>query len=102
ALEEVGYARCPLPVHGGLVQPLAASALLGDAAQVVVATHLLGGGRFEFAMHGDSGLPGAENVSLQAEQADGAWRLSGTVRHLRYADSAGYLLVAGRAGRGRL
>jgi alkylation response protein AidB-like acyl-CoA dehydrogenase len=101
ALEEVGYARCPLPVHGGLVQPLAAAPLLGDAAGLV-RTHLLSGGRFEFVMHGSSGLPGAENVSVKAEQVEGRWRISGSARHLRYADSAGYLLVPARAGRGRL
>ena len=29
ALEELGAARCPLPVHAGLIQPLAAALALG-------------------------------------------------------------------------
>ncbi len=99
-LEEVGYACCPLPVHSGLVQPLSAVAALGMPA-VGVRVRLLAGDRFAFAMHGTSGLPGAENVSVTAEQGDGRWRLSGGVRHVGYGDSATHLLVPAR-GRRRL
>ncbi len=101
ALEEVGYARCPLPVHGGLVQPLAAAAAVGVTG-MGVQVRLLAGDRFAFAMHGEAGLPGAENVSVKAVQADGRWRLSGAARHLTYGDSATALLVPARPGRGRL
>jgi alkylation response protein AidB-like acyl-CoA dehydrogenase len=101
ALEEVGYARCPFPIHGGLVQPLAAAAAVGVTG-MGVQVRLLAGDRFAFAMHGESGLPGAENVSVKAEQSGGQWRLSGSTRHLAYGDSASALLVPARAGRGRL
>lgn len=101
ALEEVGFARCPLPIHGGLVQPLAAAAAVGVTG-MGLQVRLLAGDRFAFAMHGESGLPGAENVSVKAEQTEGRWRLSGTARHVTYGDSAAALLVPARAGRGRL
>ncbi len=101
ALEEVGYARCPLPIHGGLVQPLAVAGALGVTG-MGLQVRLLAGDRFAFAMHGASGLPGAENVSVKAEPAGAGWRLSGNVRHLTYGDSATEFLVPARAGRGRL
>jgi alkylation response protein AidB-like acyl-CoA dehydrogenase len=100
-LEELGFARCPSPIHGGLVQPLAAAAALGVAG-MGLQVRLLAGDRFAFAMHGASGLPGAENVSVKAEHADGRWRLSGSARHLTYADTATEFLVPAQAGRGRL
>ncbi len=101
ALEEIGFARCPLPVHSGLVQPLAALAGLDETAGASLA-RLLAGQRFAFAMHGASGLPGVENVSLTAEQHGDRWRISGVARHLTYGDTAAELLVPARSGRGRL
>jgi alkylation response protein AidB-like acyl-CoA dehydrogenase len=96
ALEEVGAARCPLPVHAGLVQPLAAATALGAGGRTLREALLERVDCYALA------LPGPRDVTLTAERGRDSWRLSGSVRHLTYGDSADVLLVPARAGRERL
>jgi hypothetical protein len=50
-LDEIGWARCPLPIHAGLVQPLAALIAAGASGH---AQALLSGTRYAIGLH-DSG-----------------------------------------------
>ena len=90
ALEEMGAARCPLPVHSGLIQPLAAALALGPAGRRLREAVLGSGERYALARHGQEGIA--------AERNDGRWRLSGYARHMTYGDSAEILLVPARYG----
>ena len=88
ALEELGAARCPLPVHAGLIQPLAASLHVGGAGE-----------RFREALLGSGdryALTRPEH--LTATREDRRWLVSGRARHLTYGDSAALLLVPARYG----
>ena len=88
ALEELGAARCPLPVHAGLIQPLAATLALGPAGRRLREAVLESGDRYALARHGPEGIA--------AQREDGRWRLSGHARHMTYGDSADMLLVPAR------
>jgi alkylation response protein AidB-like acyl-CoA dehydrogenase len=88
ALEELGAARCPLPVHAGLIQPLAATLALGPAGRRLREAVLDSGDRYALARHGPEGIA--------AIREDGHWRLSGHARHMAYGDSADILLVPAR------
>lgn len=90
-LEEVGAARCPLPLHAGLIQPLAASLALGGAGDRLRDGLLVeGGDRYVLAR------PGPGNVV--AERDGGRWRLSGRALNLAYGDTADILLVPAHYG----
>ncbi len=93
ALEELGAARCPLPVHAGLVQPLAAALALGAAGHRLRDALLEGGDRYALARPGP-----ADRENMVAEREGGRWRLSGRVRNLTYGDTADILLVPARHG----
>ena len=90
ALEELGAARCPLPVHAGLIQPLAAALALGPAGLRLREALLESGDRYALARHGREGIA--------AEREDGRWLLTGQARHMPYGDSADFLLVPARYG----
>jgi alkylation response protein AidB-like acyl-CoA dehydrogenase len=92
ALEELGAARCPLPVHAGLVQPLAAAAALGPRGEGL-RERLLHGDRYALTRSG-------QHETVAAEREGGRWRLSGLVRHVTYGDSADHLLVPARHSSG--
>jgi alkylation response protein AidB-like acyl-CoA dehydrogenase len=102
-LEEIGLARCPLPVHSGLVQVDAALGALRQvgAFEQVVAQHrkqLLDGSlRYAVGLHNARGEPCRDQLSVVARPAtDRRWRLSGRARYVLYADSADYLVLPAR------
>ena len=79
-----GRACCPLPVHAGLVQPLAALAVLGEPA----AAHreaLLAGVRYAFAAHDAAGRPVPQRLPATARAGGDGWVPRGhrPSRHLR-------------------
>jgi alkylation response protein AidB-like acyl-CoA dehydrogenase len=100
AMEEVGAARCPLPVLSGLAAPAAALATLGPAGAAHRASLLAGGRRYAFVLHGQSGLPGPDQISVSAERDERGWQLRGRARNLTYADSAQLLIVPATVGEG--
>jgi alkylation response protein AidB-like acyl-CoA dehydrogenase len=93
ALEELGAARCPLPVHAGLIQPLAVALALGPAGGRLRDAVLESGDRYALTRPGPGGIA--------AERQDGRWRLSGLARHITYGDGAEVLLVPARYGASR-
>lgn len=93
ALEELGAARCPLPVHAGLIQPLAATLALGAPGGRIRQAILDSGDRYALIRPGPDGI--------FAEREDGQWRLSGRARQVTYGDSADFLLVPAYYGSSR-
>ena len=92
-LDEIGRNCCSLPIHAGLVQPVAALNAAGAE------THLravLSGIRYAIGLHDTAGRPAPQQVSVVARHApDGGWRLSGDVRHIPFgADAERFLLAA--------
>ncbi len=93
AVEELGAARCPLPVHAGLIQPLAAALALAAPGGRIRQAILDSGDRYALVR------PGPEGIF--AEREDGQWRLSGRTRQVTYGDSVDFLLVPAYYGSSR-
>ncbi|MBX6388139.1 MAG: acyl-CoA dehydrogenase family protein [Frankia sp.] len=89
--EELGLARCPLPLHTGLVQPATLLARLGAAGAGHLAALRRGDARYALCPAGARAVPGA----------GGGWRLTGQARFVTYADSADVLLVPAGTDDGR-
>lgn len=95
--EELGYARCPLPVHSGLAQVDAALWALGDAGAKHREELRRGTTRYALCAHDGLGSPAWERAGVIARAApDGSWRLSGRARFVPYADSADVFLLPAR------
>jgi alkylation response protein AidB-like acyl-CoA dehydrogenase len=92
-LAEIGWSRAPLPVHAGLVQPLAALSSAGATEHLQA---LLSGTRYAIGLQDGAGRSAPQHVSLVARHGPGGdWRLSGEARHIPFgADVQQFLLAA--------
>jgi alkylation response protein AidB-like acyl-CoA dehydrogenase len=99
-LDEIGRARCPLPIHAGLIQPVAALSAVGATEHIRA---LLSGTRYAMGLHDSAGRAGPQHVSVEAQPApDGGWCLSGDVRHVSFAADVERFLIAARGESGVL
>ena len=99
-LDEIGRRRCSLPIHSGLVQPIAALNAAGADAHLKA---LLSGTRYAIGLHDNAGRSAPQHVSVVAKHGpDGGWRLSGTVRHIPFGSDVERFLFAAQGESGVL
>lgn len=98
-LDEIGRACCPLPIHAGLIQPLAALDAVGATEHLEA---LLSGTRYAIGLHDAGGRPAPQHISVVAHSVDESWMLSGALRHIPFGADAEQILLAVQAQSGDL
>ncbi len=91
---ELGRARVPTPVHGGLVQPAWAATGADPAHAVgVLAGVTEGSTRVTLCLAGPAGRIAPGSLGVRVHRAGTAVRLDGVKRYVPFADSADVLVV---------